>query len=209
MKKFAKRVLKTWRVIVRCSLIIATIVAMLFVTINVGKVFVTQVRLASIYRSIDSSEAARDESATAAQTYENVYARRAYQNQADNYDAEVERLIAKRSEIMHSSDKIVAWAAKDGFEHSIFWPALLAMIIVLAAWWLGYKHLTPIIDVEEKIFNGMVYVLFIGAYVFFMFMGKCCYCIARVHKNKKITKKRPSNVAPNNVVSFDRKKRLG
>lgn len=208
MKKFAKSALKTWEVFVRCLLILATVVAMLFVTLNVGKVFVTQVRLVSLYKEIESAESQRIAYASDAQMYENVFARKAYQNQADNFDAEVERLTEKRTAIMHSSDPIVAWAAKNGFEHSIFWPSLIAMLALLVAWYKGFQNLTRVIDVEETVFNFVVYVVFIGASMVLVFLGRCCYCVARIHKKKP--KKHPKKATThNNVVAFDKKRRLG
>lgn len=209
MKNFKKSVVKSWKVLVRFFLLVATVAAMLFVTVNVGKVFVTQVRLVSMYKSIESAESKRDAYARDAQMYENVYARKAYQSQADSYDAEAKLQTEKRNNLMHnSSDPIVAWAAKNGFEHSIFWPSLIAMLALLVAWYKGFQNLTQVIGVEETVFNFIVYVVFIGASMVMVFLGRCCYCVAKIHK-KKPKKHHKKASTHSNVVAFDKKRRLG
>lgn len=210
MKNFKR----AWRAATRCLLIIATVVAMLFVTVGVAKVPVTQIRLGMIYRDIESAEGARDYAAEQAQQYKGGAASY-YQSQADGWDEEIERLTDKRYAIMHSDDSIVAWASKDGFEHSIFWPSLLAMLAVIGLWWLVFKHLVAIINAEERVFNAVVYVIFKTLSAIFLIIGLGCSNFAQINHRRKRTKrakrtntqqKRQSN---SNVVKFDSKRRLG
>ena len=209
MKNFKRTMKKVWQVATRCLLLIATVVAMLLVTINVAKVPVTQIRLGMIYRDIESAESARDYAAEQAQQYKGGTASY-YQSQADNYDAETEYLTQNRYDIMHSDDSIVAWAAKDGFEHSIFWPSVLVMIAVIGMWWMVFKHLTVIIDAEQRVFNAVVYVLFKTLSSIFFIIGLGCLNFAQINHRKRSKCAKRTNTKQKrqrNIVKFDSKKR--
>ena len=209
MKNFKRTMKKVWQVATRCLLLIATVVAMLLVTINVAKVPVTQIRLGMIYRDIESAESARDYAAEQAQQYKGGTASY-YQSQADNYDAETEYLTQNRYDIMHSDDSIVAWAAKDGFEHSIFWPSVLVMIAVIGMWWMVFKHLTVIIDAEQRVFSAVVYVLFKTLSSIFLIIGLGCLNFAQINHRKRTKRAKRTNTQQkrqNNIVKFDNKKR--
>ena len=209
MKNFKRTMKKVWQVATRCLLLIATVVAMLLVTINVAKVPVTQIRLGMIYRDIESAESARDYAAEQAQQYKGGTASY-YQSQADNYDAETEYLTQNRYDIMHSDDSIVAWAAKDGFEHSIFWPSVLVMIAVIGMWWMVFKHLTVIIDAEQRVFSAVVYVLFKTLSSIFLIIGLGCLNFAQINHRKRTKRAKRTNTQQkrqSNIVKFDNKKR--
>lgn len=209
MKNFKRTMKKVWQVATRCLLLIATVVAMLFVTVNVAKVPVTQVRLGMIYRDIESAESSREYAAEQAQQYKGGTASY-YQSQADNYDAETEYLTQNRYDIMHSDDSIVAWAAKDGFEHSIFWPSVLVMIAVIGMWWIVFKHLTVIIDAEQRVFNAVVYVLFKTLSSIFLIIGLGCLNFAQINHRKRSKRAKRTNTQQkrqSNIVKFDSKKR--
>ena len=209
MKNFKRTMKKVWQVATRCLLLIATVVAMLLVTINVAKVPVTQVRLGMIYRDIESAESSREYAAEQAQQYKGGTASY-YQSQADNYDAETEYLTQNRYDIMHSDDSIVAWAAKDGFEHSIFWPSVLVMIAVIGMWWMVFKHLTVIIDAEQRVFNAVVYVLFKTLSSIFFIIGLGCLNFAQINHRKRSKCAKRTNTQQkrqSNIVKFDRRKR--
>lgn len=209
MKNFKRTMKKVWQVATRCLLLIATVVAMLLVTINVAKVPVTQIRLGMIYRDIESAESARDYAAEQAQQYKGGTASY-YQSQADNYDAETEYLTQNRYDIMHSDDSIVAWAAKDGFEHSIFWPSVLVMIAVIGMWWMVFKHLTVIIDAEQCVFSAVVYVLFKTLSSIFLIIGLGCLNFAQINHRKRTKRAKRTNTQQkrqSNIVKFDNKKR--
>ena len=209
MKNFKRTMKKVWQVATRCLLLIATVVAMLFVTVNVAKVPVTQVRLGMIYRDIESAESSREYAAEQAQQYKGGTASY-YQSQADNYDAETEYLTQNRYDIMHSDDSIVAWAAKDGFEHSIFWPSVLVMIAVIGMWWMVFKHLTVIIDAEQRVFSAVVYVLFKTLSSIFLIIGLGCLNFAQINHRKRTKRAKRTNTQQkrqNNIVKFDNKKR--
>ena len=209
MKNFKRTMKKVWQVATRCLLLIATVVAMLLVTINVAKVPVTQVRLGMIYRDIESAESSREYAAEQAQQYKGGTASY-YQSQADNYDAETEYLTQNRYDIMHSDDSIVAWAAKDGFEHSIFWPSVLVMIAVIGMWWMVFKHLTVIIDAEQRVFNAVVYVLFKTLSSIFFIIGLGCLNFAQINHRKRSKCAKRTNTQQkrqSNIVKFDSKKR--
>lgn len=209
MKNFKRTIKKVWQVATRCLLLIATVVAMLFVTVNVAKVPVTQVRLGMIYRDIESAESSREYAAEQAQQYKGGTASY-YQSQADNYDAETEYLTQNRYDIMHSDDSIVAWAAKDGFEHSIFWPSVLVMIAVIGMWWIVFKHLTVIIDAEQRVFNAVVYVLFKTLSSIFLIIGLGCLNFAQINHRKRSKRAKRTNTQQkrqSNIVKFDSKKR--
>ena len=209
MKNFKRTKKKVWQVATRCLLLIATVVAMLLVTINVAKVPVTQVRLGMIYRDIESAESSREYAAEQAQQYKGGTASY-YQSQADNYDAETEYLTQNRYDIMHSDDSIVAWAAKDGFEHSIFWPSVLVMIAVIGMWWMVFKHLTVIIDAEQRVFNAVVYVLFKTLSSIFFIIGLGCLNFAQINHRKRSKCAKRTNTQQkrqSNIVKFDRRKR--
>lgn len=209
MKNFKRTMKKVWQVATRCLLLIATVVAMLLVTINVAKVPVTQIRLGMIYRDIESAESARDYAAEQAQQYKGGTASY-YQSQADNYDAETEYLTQNRYDIMHSDDSIVAWAAKDGFEHSIFWPSVLVMIVVIGMWWMVFKHLTVIIDAEQRVFSAVVYVLFKTLSSIFLIIGLGCLNFAQINHRKRTKRAKRTNTQQkrqSNIVKFDNKKR--
>lgn len=211
MKNFKRTMKKVWQVATRCLLLIATVVAMLFVTVNVAKVPVTQVRLGMIYRDIESAESSREYAAEQAQQYKGGTASY-YQSQADNYDAETEYLTQNRYDIMHSDDSIVAWAAKDGFEHSIFWPSVLVMIAVIGMWWIVFKHLTVIIDAEQRVFNAVVYVLFKTLSSIFLIIGLGCLNFAQINHRKRSKRAKRTNTQQkrqSNIVKFDSKRRLG
>ena len=211
MKNFKRTMKKVWQVATRCLLLIATVVAMLLVTINVAKVPVTQVRLGMIYRDIESAESSREYAAEQAQQYKGGTASY-YQSQADNYDAETEYLTQNRYDIMHSDDSIVAWAAKDGFEHSIFWPSVLVMIAVIGMWWIVFKHLTVIIDAEQRVFNAVVYVLFKTLSSIFLIIGLGCLNFAQINHRKRSKRAKRTNTQQkrqSNIVKFDSKRRLG
>ena len=225
MKKFKK----FCRVTTRCLLIVGTIVAMLFVSYTfIGKIAVTQFRLGMIYSDIESAESARDYASQQAQTYKGEAASY-YQYQADGWDEEIERLNEERYAIMHSTDPIVAWAAKDGFELSMFWVSLIVMAVVVGAWILLYNYLPEIVSAEEFILYAVMYAIFITLYYVFISAAKICKKFAVIsHRNKTRTKRYYNNTkrvkrktantqqkqqkksSTDNVIDFDSsKRRLG
>lgn len=205
MKKFSTH--KALEAATRCFLIIATAVAMLVVTVNVGKVTVTQLRLAGIYSDIVSSENAREQYQKESHMYDFSGTRAYYQGLADEADAEIVRLEEKRSEIKHSSDPIVAWAAKDGFEHSVFWPFLGISLLTLGLFVIWYKKLEKITNFEVVIFSSVMIVIFSFISNTFYILGKFFYLIAKSYENQK-RNCRPKSKSQK-IVPFDDKRRLG
>lgn len=205
MKKFSTH--KALEAATRCFLIIATAVAMLVVTVNVGKVTVTQLRLAGIYSDIVSSENAREQYQKESHMYDFSGTRAYYQGLADEADAEIVRLEEKRNEIKHSSDPIVAWAAKNGFEHSVFWPFLGISLLTLGLFVIWYKKLEKITNFEVVIFSSVMIVIFSFISNTFYILGRFFYLIAKSYKAKK-NKCRPKS-KNQKIVPFNDKRRLG
>lgn len=205
MKKFSTH--KALEAATRCFLIIATAVAMLVVTVNVGKVTVTQLRLAGIYSDIVSSENAREQYQKESHMYDFSGTRAYYQGLADEADAEIVRLEEKRNEIKHSSDPIVAWAAKDGFEHSVFWPFLGISLLTLGLFVIWYKKLEKITNFEVVIFSSVMIVIFSFISNTFYILGRFFYLIAKSYKAQK-NKCRPKSKSQK-IVPFNGKRRLG
>ena len=205
MKKFSTQ--KLMEAATRCFLIIATAVAMLVVTVNVGKVTVTQLRLAGIYSDIVSSENAREQYQKESHMYDFSGTRAYYQGLADEADAEIVRLEEKRSEIKHSSDPIVAWAAKNGFEHSVFWPFLGISLLTLGVFVIWYKKLEKITNLEVVIFSSVMIVIFSFISNTLYILGKFLYLIAKSYENQK-RKCRPKSKSQK-IVPFDDRRRLG
>lgn len=205
MKKFSTQ--KLMEAATRCFLIIATAVAMLVVTVNVGKVTVTQLRLAGIYSDIVSSENAREQYQKESHMYDFSGTRAYYQGLADEADAEIVRLEEKRSEIKHSSDPIVAWAAKNGFEHSVFWPFLGISLLTLGLFVIWYKKLEKITNLEVVIFSSVMIVIFSFISNTLYILGKFLYLIAKSYENQK-RKCRPKSKSQK-IVPFDDRRRLG
>lgn len=207
-------------VITRFFVLLATVVAMGVVTFNVGKVLVTQFRLASIYFSIESAENARTESAAKAQDSLGSGVRGYYQNQADGYDEEVERLTQKRYDIMHSDDAIIAWSAKDGFEYSIFFLSLAAMAIIGLLWVQWYKHMQSVTEFEEMVLYFIIASAFNGLSILLSLLGKSSYkasykskshffALYKKRSNRKTKKSRKTHRPKSNIISIDTKKRIG
>lgn len=205
MKKFSTQ--KLMEAATRCFLIIATAVAMLVVTVNVGKVTVTQLRLAGIYSDIVSSENAREQYQKESHMYDFSGTRAYYQGLADEADAEIVRLEEKRSEIKHSSDPIVAWAAKNGFEHSVFWPFLGISLLTLGLFVIWYKKLEKFTNFEVVIFSSVMIVIFSFISNTLYILGKFLYLIAKSYENQK-RKCRPKSKSQK-IVPFDDRRRLG
>ena len=212
-KNFKNKFVTLWRVTTRCFLIIATVLALLFVTINIGKVTVTQFRLGWIYQSIQEAENSREYYSERAQNSGGMIGSY-YQSQADSQDKEVEYLTQKRYSIQHSDDAIVAWAAKDGFEHAIFWPSLLAMLAIAGVWVLWYKNLISITNAEEWIFGNVIYAVFKAFSVIFFFVGGTCLGFADINKRKKPSREKANRKhtqhrksSNGNIVRFNGKKR--
>ena len=205
MKKFSTQ--KLMEAATRCFLIIATAVAMLVVTVNVGKVTVTQLRLAGIYSDIVSSENAREQYQKESHMYDFSGTRAYYQGLADEADAEIVRLEEKRSEIKHSSDPIVAWAAKNGFEHSVFWPFLGISLLTLGLFVIWYKKLEKFTNFEVVIFSSVMIVIFSFISNTLYILGKFLYLIAKSYEKKK-RKCRPKSKSQK-IVPFDDRRRLG
>lgn len=205
MKKFSTQ--KLMEAATRCFLIIATFVAMLVVTVNVGKITVTQLRLAGIYSDIVSSENAREQYQKEAYMYDFSGTRAYYQGLADEADAEIVRLEEKRSEIKHSSDPIVAWAAKNGFEHSVFWPFLGISLLTLGLFVIWYKKLEKFTNFEVVIFSSVMIVIFSFISNTLYILGKFLYLIAKSYENQK-RKCRPKSKSQK-IVPFDDRRRLG
>ena len=205
MKKFSTH--KALEAATRGFLIIATTVAMLVAAVNIGKVTVTQLRLAGIYSDIVSSENAREQYQKESHMYDFSGTRAYYQGLADEADAEIVRLEEKRSEIKHSSDPIVAWAAKDGFEHSVFWPFLGMSLLTLGLFVIWYKKLEKITNLEVVIFSSVMIVIFSFISNTFYILGRFFYLIAKSYENQK-RKCRPKSKSQK-IVPFNDKRRLG
>ena len=206
MKKFSTQ--KLMEAATRCFLIIATFVAMLVVTVNVGKITVTQLRLAGIYSDIVSSENAREQYQKEAYMYDFSGTRAYYQGLADEADAEIVRLEEKRNEIKHSSDPIVAWAAKNGFEHSVFWPFLGISLLTLGLFVIWYKKLEKITNLEVVIFSSVMIVIFSFISNTFYILGRFFYLIAKSYKTQK-SKCRSKSSKSKKIIPFNDKRRLG
>ncbi len=205
MKKFSTH--KALEAATRGFLIIATTVAMLVAAVNIGKVTVTQLRLAGIYSDIVSSENAREQYQKESHMYDFSGTRAYYQGLADEADAKIVRLEEKRSEIKHSSDPIVAWAAKDGFEHSVFWPFLGMSLLTLGLFVIWYKKLEKITNLEVVIFSSVMIVIFSFISNTFYILGRFFYLIAKSYENQK-RKCRPKSKSQK-IVPFNDKRRLG
>lgn len=205
MKKFSTH--KALEAATRGFLIIATTVAMLVAAVNIGKVTVTQLRLAGIYSDIVSSENAREQYQKESHMYDFSGTRAYYQGLADEADAKIVRLEEKRSEIKHSSDPIVAWAAKDGFEHSVFWPFLGMSLLTLGLFVIWYKKLEKITNLEVVIFSSVMIVIFSFISNTLYILGRFFYLIAKSYENQK-RKCRPKSKSQK-IVPFNDKRRLG
>ena len=205
MKKFSTH--KALEAATRGFLIIATTVAMLVAAVNIGKVTVTQLRLAGIYSDIVSSENAREQYQKESHMYDFSGTRAYYQGLADEADAEIVRLEEKRSEIKHSSDPIVAWAAKNGFEHSVFWPFLGISLLTLGLFVIWYKKLEKFTNFEVVIFSSVMIVIFSFISNTFYILGRFFYLIAKSYKTQK-NKCRPKS-KNQKIVPFNDKRRLG
>lgn len=203
---FMKKTKKVYRALVRLSLMIATIVAMLFVSVNVSKITVTQFRLGMIYRDIEAAESSREYAASQAQSH-NGGTTKYYQSQADSADEEIEYLLQKRYDIQHSDDSLVAWAAKDGFEISIFLLSTGALISIIGVWYLVFKNLTVLIDIEEKICNKILFLVFTLLSCAFFFVGRVCHGIALINYRRKKKNKKNCKSRTSNIIELDKKRR--
>ena len=115
-----RRMKKAWNKVSGLILVIATLVAICFVTYFLGsfgvKVAGTQIRMAHYHSEIKDLESSREyyqDLANKAEISEQI---KAYQAQADNADQNIQKEFEARKALHDSSDPVIAFAAKNDFE---------------------------------------------------------------------------------------------
>ena len=189
MKKNFK---KAYGVATRLLLVFATIVALCLLTVTVNKVTRTQFQLLMIYNRITTEESIRETNSSKAKELNGEIAKY-YQTLADEADKNIKILTQKRYEIQNSSDPIIYWTSKNGFELSILGISILATIATFGFWAGWLKNLSKITLWEEMVFRNLMYAISTGLFMALYICANICQAFAKINKPYQKNKKRRRN----------------
>ena len=184
-----RRMKKAWDRVSGLVLIVATLVAIVYVTCFLGsfgvKVAGTQIRMAHYHSEIKGLESDRDyyqDLANKAEISEQI---KAYQAQADNADQNIQKDFEARKALHDSSDPVVAFAAKNDFEFSKLLLGLGELLLVAVFLVFMYKFFVQIIKVEKAIVDFMLKALFFMVGSLFAFVANVCFAVSRFFSSPK------------------------
>lgn len=184
-----RRMKKAWNKVSGLILVIATLVAICFVTYFLGsfgvKVAGTQIRMAHYHSEIKDLESSRDyyqNLANAAEISEQI---KAYQAQADNADQNIQKDFEARKALHDSSDPVVAFAAKNDFEFSKLLLGLGELFLVVVFLLFMYKFFVQLVNVEKTIVDFTLKLLFFVVGSVFAFVANICFAFSRFFSSPK------------------------
>lgn len=180
------RIVRRRAVRVACVLVtLVMIMAFAAKVVSVGsKIVGTQIRMAHYYTEIEDLEAKRASLQEYALTVNNPVARMSYQNDADACAALAQEYIDARNALRDSSDSLVAWAAKDGFEFSVLLTGIGVFVGLALALFGVYQLFGYVVKAEEKIFTVAVRVAMLVCSLVFGLLHRCFYNLALVFTNE-------------------------
>lgn len=184
-----RRMKKAWDRVSGLILIVATLVAICFVTYFLGsfgvKVAGTQIRMAHYHSEIKDLESSREyyqDLANKAEISEQI---KAYQAQADNADANIQKDFEARRALHDSSDPVVAFAAKNDFELSKLLLGLGELFLVVVFLVFMYKFFVQIVRTEKTIVDFVLKILFFIAGSILAFVANVCFSASRFFSTSK------------------------
>lgn len=192
-----RRMKKAWNGVSGLILIIATLVAIFCLTCFLGsfggKIVMTQLRMAHYHSEIKDLESEREyyqDLANKAEISEQI---KAYQAQADNADANIQKDFEARKALHDSSDPVVAFAAKGDFELSKLLLGLGELLLVVMFLVVMYKFFVQFIKVEKTIVDFVLKLVFFIVGSIFAFIANCCFSASRFFssgKKQTVTKRK-------------------
>ena len=184
-----RRMKKAWNKVSGLILVIATLVAICFVTYFLGsfgvKVAGTQIRMAHYHSEIKDLESSREYYQDLANNAEISEQIKAYQAQADNADQNIQKDFEARKALHDSSDPVIAFAAKNDFEFSKLLLGISEMLLVVIFLVFLYQFFVQIVRTEKAILQFVIkHVFFITGSVF-AFIANVCYSASRFFSSGK------------------------
>lgn len=184
-----RRMKKAWDRVSGLVLIVATLVAIVYVTCFLGsfgvKVAGTQIRMAHYHSEIKDLESDRDyyqDLANKAEISEQI---KAYQAQADNADQNIQKDFEARKALHDSSDSVIAFAAKNDFEFSKLLLGLGELFLVVVFLLFMYKFFVQLVNVEKTIVDFTLKLLFFVVGSVFAFVANICFAFSRFFSSPK------------------------
>lgn len=184
-----RRMKKAWNKVSGLILVIATLVAICFVTYFLGsfgvKVAGTQIRMAHYHSEIKDLESSREyyqDLANKAEISEQI---KAYQAQADNADQNIQKDFEARKALHDSSDPVIAFAAKNDFEFSKLLLGIGEMLLVVIFLVFLYKFFVQIVRTEKAIVDFVFKLVFFITGSVFAFIANVCFSASRFFSSGK------------------------
>ena len=184
-----RRMKKAWNKVSGLILVIATLVAICFVTYFLGsfgvKVAGTQIRMAHYHSEIKDLESSREYYQDLANNAEISEQIKAYQAQADNADQNIQKDFEARRALHDSSDPVVAFAAKNDFELSKLLLGIGEMLLVVVFLIFLYKFFVQIVRTEKAIVDFVFKLVFFITVSVFAFIANVCFSASRFFSSGK------------------------
>ena len=184
-----RRMKKAWNKVSGLILVIATLVAICFVTYFLGsfgvKVAGTQIRMAHYHSEIKDLESSREYYQDLANNAEISEQIKAYQAQADNADQNIQKDFEARRALHDSSDPVVAFAAKNDFELSKLLLGIGEMLLVVVFLIFLYKFFVQIVRTEKAIVDFVFKLVFFITGSVFAFIANVCFSASRFFSSGK------------------------
>lgn len=131
----SRKLKKIQKVVTRLLVIVTILIIMGGMSYNVvgfgGQLVVTQAQLVHYYTEIRDAESERDYNEDMASMYPHIPT---YRNSADEADERIRTYTEARKELQHSSDPVVAFAARNGFDVPTVVLGIACNVSVLLAW---------------------------------------------------------------------------
>ena len=191
-----KKLKKSWNRVSGLILVIATLVAIVHVTCFLGsfgvKVVGTQIRMAHYHSEIKDLESEREyyqDLANKAEISEQI---KAYQAQADNADANIQKDFEARKALHDSSDPVVAFAAKGDFDLSKLLLGLGELFLLVVFLIFMYKFFVQIVRTEKTIVDFVLKLVFFITGSALAFVANVCFSASRFFSSgkKQVTTKK-------------------
>ena len=184
-----RRMKKAWNKVSGLILVIATLVAICFVTYFLSsfgvKVAGTQIRMAHYHSEIKDLESSREYYQDLANNAEISEQIKAYQAQADNADQNIQKDFEARRALHDSSDPVVAFAAKNDFELSKLLLGIGEMLLVVVFLIFLYKFFVQIVRTEKAIVDFVFKLVFFITGSVFAFIANVCFSASRFFSSGK------------------------
>lgn len=184
-----RKIKKAWNGVAVLILTVVTIVAIFFVTCFLGsfggKIVMTQLRMAHYHSEIKDLESEREyyqDLANKAEISEQI---KAYQAQADNADANIQKDFEARKALHDSSDPVIAFAAKGDFDLSKLLLGLGELLLVAVFLVFMYKFFVQIVKAEKTIVDFVLKLLFFTVGSIFAFVANICFSASRFFSSGK------------------------